>query len=129
MERIEKHDPEYGRVLACMLLGSVVTFAVLYAPQPLLAVFSKEYGVSPATASASISLPALALAISLLFVPTLSRRIGRKRTMALSLFATSVLAIVSGFGVGQRGDPSNMSSLRPADEPRLRQGARSIALR
>lgn len=98
MEHIERHDPEYGRVLACMLLGSVVTFAVLYAPQPLIAVFSNEYGVSPATASASIALPTLALAVSLLFVPTVSRRIGRKRTMGLSLFATSVLAIASGLG-------------------------------
>lgn len=79
-----------------MLLGSIVTFAVMYAPQPLITVFSKEYGISPSTASASISLPTLALAVSLLFVPALSRRIGRKRLMGVSLFATSILAIVSG---------------------------------
>jgi len=97
MHRIEKHDPEYRRVLACMLLGSIVTFAVMYAPQPLLAVFSREYGISPATASMSISISTLALAVSLLFVPTISRRIGRKRTMVFSLVATSALAIISGF--------------------------------
>jgi MFS transporter, YNFM family, putative membrane transport protein len=79
-----------------MLLGSIVTFAVMYAPQPLITLFSKEYGVSPSTASASISLPTLALAVSLLFVPGLARRFGRKRVMGLSLFATSGLAIVSG---------------------------------
>jgi YNFM family putative membrane transporter len=96
LAHIERHDADYGKVLACMLLGSIVTFAVMYAPQPLITVFSKEYGVSPSTASASISLPTLALAVSLLFVPALSRRIGRKRLMGLSLFATSILAIVSG---------------------------------
>jgi MFS transporter, YNFM family, putative membrane transport protein len=94
---IHKNDAEYLRVLACMLLGSIVTFAVLYSPQPLIAFFSRQYGVSPATASASISLSTVGLAVSLLFVPTLSRRIGRKRTMGLSLFATSALAVVSGF--------------------------------
>jgi len=100
LTHIEKDDPQYSKVLVSMLLGSIVTFAVLYAPQPLMTVFSKEYGVSPAVASASISLPTLALAISLLFVPTVSRRIGRKRTMGYSLFATSVLAIVSGLSHG-----------------------------
>jgi len=97
MEFIEKKDQAYHRVLVCMLLGSIVTFAVLYAPQPLMNVFSKQYGVSPATASASISLPTFALAASLLFIPYLSRRIGRKRIMAISLFATSVLAMLSAF--------------------------------
>lgn len=97
MEYIEKKDKAYQRVLISMLLGSIVTFAVLYAPQPLINVFSKQYGVSPATASASISLPTLALAASLLFIPFLSRRIGRKRIMAISLFVTSVLSIISAF--------------------------------
>lgn len=97
LEYIEKKDQAYRRVLVCMLLGSIVTFAVLYAPQPLLNFFSKRYGVSPATASASISLPTLALAASLLFIPFLSRRIGRKRIMGISLFATSILAIISAF--------------------------------
>lgn len=94
---IEKKDKAYGRVLISMLLGSIVTFAVLYAPQPLMNVFSKQYGVSPSTASASISFPTLALAISLLYIPLLSRRIGRKRIMVISLFVTSVLAMVSAF--------------------------------
>ncbi|WAH38644.1 MFS transporter [Alicyclobacillus dauci] len=97
MEYIEKKDQEYRRVLICMLLGSIVTFADLYAPQPLINVFSKLYRVSPATASASISFPTLALAASLLFIPLLSRRVGRKRIMGLSLFATSVLAMLSAF--------------------------------
>ncbi|MCL6445248.1 MAG: MFS transporter [Alicyclobacillus sp.] len=94
---IERSDEHYRRVVVCMLLGSIVTFAVLYAPQPLIGIFAREYKVSPATASASISFPTLALAVSLLFVPLLSRRIGRKRIMGISLFATSVLSILSAF--------------------------------
>lgn len=97
MEYIEKKDQAYRRVLICMLLGSIVTFADLYAPQPLINVFSKQYGVSPATASASISLPTLALAASLLLIPFLSRRVGRKRIMGISLYVTSILAMASAF--------------------------------
>ncbi|MFB5189929.1 MFS transporter [Alicyclobacillus fastidiosus] len=100
MQYIEKKDQDYRKVLVCMLLGSIVTFAVLYAPQPLIAVFSTQYNISPATASASISFPTIALAVSLLFVPLLSRRIGRKRMMVISLFATSVLAMLSAFSHG-----------------------------
>lgn len=99
MEYIERNTQSYHRVIICMLLGSIVTFAVLYAPQPLMNVFSKQYGVSPATASASISFPTFALAASLLFIPFISRRIGRKRIMAISLFATSILAMLSAFSV------------------------------
>lgn len=95
MDFIERDSADYRRVVICMLLGSMVTFAILYAPQPLVTVFSKQYGVSPATASAAISLPTLSLAVSLLFVPTLSRRLGRKRVMSASLFATSVICILS----------------------------------
>lgn len=97
MNYIERSHPEYRRVLVCMLLGSIVTFAVLYAPQPLMTVFSTQFRISPATASMSISVSTFTLAASLLFVPLVSRRIGRKRMMGISLFATSVLAMVSAF--------------------------------
>lgn len=100
LARLDRNDPDYRKVLACMWLGSLGTFAVLYAPQPLLTAFSREFGVSPATASTSISLPTLALALSLPFVPAVSRRFGRKRLMSLSLLATSSLAILSGLSHG-----------------------------
>lgn len=97
MNYIEKKDKAYSRVLVSMLFGSIVTFAVLYAPQPLMNVFSRQYHVSPATASASISLPTISLAVCLLFIPLISRRMGRKQIMAISLFVTSVLAMISAF--------------------------------
>ncbi len=97
MEYIERGSKAYRSVLTCMLLGSIVTFAVLYAPQPLITLFSKQYRVSPATASASISFPTLALAFSLLWIPFLSRRLGRKRIMGFSLLMTSLLACLSAF--------------------------------
>lgn len=78
-----------------MLIGSIVTFATMYSPQPLISLFSQQYKISASTASCSISLTAIALGIGLLFIPILSNRYGRKVVMGSSLFITSFLAIFS----------------------------------
>ncbi len=98
MSYIEAGSREYRRALICMLLGSLVTFATLYCPQPLISVFSEEYHISPATASFTISFATAALAITMLFVPLLANAWGRRKVMTVSLFLTSVLAILSAFG-------------------------------
>lgn len=95
MEYIQVKSREHRLVMACMLIGSIISFAIMYSPQPLISLFSKEYNVSPSTASFSISLTTLSLGIALLFVPMLSRAWGRKKTMCTSLILTSVLAIIS----------------------------------
>jgi MFS transporter, YNFM family, putative membrane transport protein len=97
MDYIEIGSRQYRKALVCMLVGSLVTFATLYCPQPLLSVFSEQYHVSPATASFTISFATGALAVSMLFVPILTNAWGRKRVMSISLFLTSLLAILSAF--------------------------------
>lgn len=97
MEFIELGSREYRDALVCMLLGSLVTFATLYSPQPLISVFSEAYHVSPATASFTISFATGALAVTMLFVPMLTNAWGRKKIMSISLFLTSVLAVLSAF--------------------------------
>lgn len=97
MEDSENGSIAYRRTLICMLLGSIVSFAVMYCPQPLISLFTKEYHVSPSTASFSLSFTTIALAVSMLFVPILSNVRGRKGIMAFSLLLTSVLTIASSF--------------------------------
>ncbi|WP_337926738.1 MFS transporter [Paenibacillus caui] len=92
---IEIGSKKHVRAAVCMLLGSIVSFAIMYSPQPLISLFSEKYGISPSAASASISLTTIALAVSLLFVPALSGFWGRKKMMSLSLLLTSLFAIVS----------------------------------
>jgi Arabinose efflux permease len=82
-----------------MLLGSIVTFAVLYSPQPLISVFSKQYQVSASSASLVISLATIALAVGLLFVSAFSNAWGRKGIMSMSLVVISILAILSHFAL------------------------------
>lgn len=97
MNYIKVGSREHILVIIAMLLGSIVSFAIMYSPQPLISVFSKDYGISPSTASFSISLATIALGFGLLFVSMLSNRWGRKQIMAISLVSTSILAIISAF--------------------------------
>jgi len=97
MNTIELGSSEHRRTSISMLLGSIVTFAVLYSPQSLISLFSKQYHISPATAGASVSLATIGLAIGLIIVSTISDRVDRKLLMSLSLLTTSVLAILSAF--------------------------------
>lgn len=98
MNYIEIGSSAFRRALIGMLLGGIVTFALLYAPQTLIHVFAEEYHVSAATASFTISFATAALAVSMLFVPLLANSWGPKRIMTISLFVTSILAIASSFG-------------------------------
>ena len=95
MNFISVGSREHRMVMVSMLIGSIISFAIMYSPQPLISLFSKEYHVSPSTASFSISLTTLSLGIALLFVSILSKIWGRKKTMCISLVSTSILAIIS----------------------------------
>ncbi|WP_282939635.1 MFS transporter [Paenibacillus sp. RC67] len=97
MPYIEIGSSAYRRILLSMLLGSLVTFAILYSPQTLIGAFAEQFHVSPSTASFVISFATLMLAVSMLFVSVFSNAWGRKGVMSISLFATSVLAIISSF--------------------------------
>ncbi|CAH0130631.1 Inner membrane transport protein YnfM [Peribacillus sp. Bi96] len=97
VQYIESGSREYRLALIGLLLGSIVSFSILYSPQPLISLFSEKYHVSPSTASFAVSLPTVSLAISLLFISTLSNAYGRKTIMSLSLILTSILAIASSF--------------------------------
>lgn len=97
MTPIVTGSPAYRRTLLSMLLGSMVTFAILYSPQTLIGVFSEQFRISPSTASMVISLSTITLAVCMTFVSVLSNAWGRKSVMGASLFLTSALAILSSF--------------------------------
>lgn len=99
MRHIEVGTKNDRRMIMSMLMGSLVTFAILYGPQTLIAEFSLAFAVSPSSASAVISLPTFGLAITMLFVSVFSDAWGRKAIMCASLAITSLLCIVSSFSV------------------------------
>ena len=59
--------------------------------------FAKDYGVSPAIASLSLSVATGVLAFSLLLFGSLSEAWGRKKLMTFSIFAASALTLVLAF--------------------------------
>ncbi|MET3699890.1 YNFM family putative membrane transporter [Bacillus oleivorans] len=97
MPFIEFGTKEYTRTFLSMLIGSIVTFAILYFPQSLITVFSDEFSISPSTASFSLSFATIALACSMLIISVISNAWGRKKMMGASLLIASILTIAASF--------------------------------
>ena len=90
-----------GNPNRALFLGGFATFAMLHCVQPLLPVFSHEFGVSPMQSSWVVSIATGALSVCLLLASIVSDRRGRKLVMSVSLFASALstigCALVGGF--------------------------------
>ena len=95
MGSIKSGTKRYRQINWAFFAAGFVTFITLYDVQPLLPVFSREFGVAPALASLPLSLSTGALAVAMLFAGTLSESLGRKRVMVASLITTSLLALLT----------------------------------
>jgi YNFM family putative membrane transporter len=92
---ISSGTPAYRRLSLALVIAGLATFSLLYSVQSLLPVFAKEFKVSAGEASLVVSLATGAMAITLLVASVISDSIGRQQMMAASLFAASVLTLVS----------------------------------
>jgi YNFM family putative membrane transporter len=95
--KISRSDPMFWRVNAPVFVGGFATFDVLYCVQPLMPVFSRDFAISPAEASLSLSMTTGLLAAGLLAAGAVADAFGRKRTMAISLAATAVATTLAAF--------------------------------
>ena len=87
----------YRRVNLALFCAGFVTFITLYDVQPLLPLFAREFGVSPAMASLPLSFSTVALALGMLIAGTVSETLGRKPVITTALFLTSILAVATWF--------------------------------
>ncbi len=87
----------YRRVNLALFCAGFVTFITLYDVQPLLPLFAREFGVTPAVASLPLSFSTVALALGMLVAGTLSETLGRRPVIISALFLTSLLAILTQF--------------------------------
>jgi len=85
----------YRRANLALFCAGFVTFITLYDLQPLLPLFAREFGVSPAAASLPLSFSTVALAVGMLIAGTISETLGRRLVMSVALFMTSVLALAT----------------------------------
>lgn len=94
-EPIRHGTPAFRRTNLALFAGGYCTFSLMYCVQPLMPLFSRDFGVAPATASLSLSLTTGVLAFAMLACGAISDAHGRKPVMQVSLLASSLLALVS----------------------------------
>lgn len=91
-----------GNAKRALFLGGFGIFMTLYCVQPLLPLFSREFHLSAAESSWSLSISTGALAACLLVASVMSDRLGRTSMMTFALFASAISTIacaaVGGFG-------------------------------
>lgn len=77
--------------------AGLASFALLYAPQPVLPQIAAEYGLEPGGASLAVSAATGALAVVVVPVAALSERVGRRPVILVSVLAAAVLALLLPF--------------------------------
>ena len=92
---IGRRDPAFARIVVAFFLGGFATFALLYCVQPLLPVFAREFSLTPAGASFSLSIPTLVMAPAMIVAGSVSDLFGRKRTMVVSLTAAALATVAA----------------------------------
>lgn len=97
MEYVQRGTRAFKKINLALFAGGFSTFAILWGTQPLLPDFSREFHISPAVSSLSLSSATIALSISLLIAGSLSEVFGRKSVMTIALFASSILSILTAF--------------------------------
>jgi predicted MFS family arabinose efflux permease len=95
-------SPEAGRAAHLRIItGTVIAgfcvFLQLYAPQPLLALFQRDFRASEAQVSLIISAAAFAVAVASPFVGILADAIGRKRVIVPCLLALALATLGCAF--------------------------------
>ena len=85
----------FWRVSFALFVGGLATFAVLYCVQPLMPDFARNFSLSPAAASLSLSVSTGVLAFAMFGAGALSDAYGRKRVMAVSLLAAAAATLAA----------------------------------
>ncbi|SFE64795.1 MFS transporter, YNFM family, putative membrane transport protein [Bacillus sp. OV194] len=97
MSYIQKGTPLFRKTSMAFFAAGFNTFAILYCVQPLMPQFTKEFNINPTTASLSLSVTTIVLAVSMLIFGSLSEVWGRKPIMVISMLAASIICILTAF--------------------------------
>ncbi len=97
MNYIEQGTSMFWRASSALFAGGFFTFGILYSTQPLLPIFSQQFHITPTVSSLALSLTTGTLSVFMLIAALLSERWGRKRIMAISLFLSAIIAVLTAF--------------------------------
>jgi YNFM family putative membrane transporter len=95
--KVRRGTAAFYRTNLALFAAGFSTFALMYCLQPLMPLFSREFHVTAAASSLSLSLTTGFLALSLLLAGGLSEAWGRKPMMLVSLFSSALLTVASAF--------------------------------
>jgi YNFM family putative membrane transporter len=83
----------YKRASFALFLSGFSTFSLLYCVQPLMPIFARDFGVSPAASSLSLSLSTGFLAFAIFCAAAVSEGFGRRSLMFVSLMGAALCTI------------------------------------
>jgi len=92
--------PTFRRTNLALFSAGFATFALMYCIQPLLPMFTREFHISAATSSLSISAVTGSMAVAILLAGSVSEAWGRKSVMTASMFASAALTTLSPLAPG-----------------------------
>ncbi|GAW31647.1 MFS transporter [Carboxydocella sp. JDF658] len=95
--RIQAGSREYLKANIALSIGGMAVFANLHFTQPLLPLFTREFGVKPAETGLTVSAVIFTLSVFMLVFGTVSDAWGRKKIMAAGLLLTALLAFAAVF--------------------------------
>ncbi len=94
---IEYGTQPFKAILLSLFLAGFAIFSSLYCVQPMMPFLAKFFQTTATNSSFPLSFSTIALALGLLFAGLISDRFGRKQIMAISLFSTATLLLISSF--------------------------------
>ncbi|MFX3650222.1 MAG: MFS transporter [Paenibacillus sp.] len=97
---IQQGTKTFRNISLALFAGGFVTFALLYSLQPLMPDISDTFFITPAHASLTLSVTTIAMALTMLFIGSLSDSVGRRFIMTAALVISSVIALLSAFSLG-----------------------------
>jgi len=92
---VERGTSAFRRINLAVFSAGFSVFLLMYAVQPLLPVFAREFHVSPTTSSLALSLTTACLAFSMLVIGAIGEGWSRKSVMSFSLLAAAILTLLS----------------------------------
>jgi YNFM family putative membrane transporter len=87
----------FWRVNLAVFSAGFSVFLLMYAVQPLLPIFTREFHINAATSSLALSLTTGCLAVSMLVIGAVAEGWSRKPLMTLSLLSAALLTLLSSF--------------------------------
>ncbi|WP_309117120.1 MFS transporter [Saccharothrix sp.] len=83
-----------SRLTTATVSTGLATFALLYAPQPVLPQVAAEFGLGPGAASLAVSAATGALALAVVPCAVLAERVGRRRVIVWSVLIAAVIGLL-----------------------------------